>query len=101
MPFVRSTVPGASSYGTRWPEAGSVAEVSDTEAAELLRIDPARFSVVPAEELSPPAAAAEEAEAREVTEPAPSQEFSESPVPRKGRRGKPVTEDSPGVTESK
>lgn len=100
MPLIRDALGGSSSYGSKWPHPGAVTEVSAQEAADLLRIDPQRYTeVIP--EPDPPAAAAEDAEAREVTEPAPAAEFSESPAPRgKSRRGKPVTEDASASAES-
>jgi hypothetical protein len=94
MPLIRDALGGSSSYGTVWPHPGAVTEVSAQEAADLLRIDPRRYTEVIAEpEPDPVVAAAEDAEARQVTEPAPAAEFSESPKPRGGKRGKPGVEE--------
>jgi len=97
MPFIRSTVPGASSYGTTWPLAGSVAEVTAQEAADLLRIDPARFTEVipekkPETEPDDPEVTEPAAGRSEVTEPSPAPVNAVTePAPKRRAAAKPGT----------
>jgi hypothetical protein len=94
MPYIRSTVPGSSSYGTTWPTAGSVAEVSATEAADLLRIDPARFTeALPEEKPAPvPEVPVRVPDDPEVTEPAAARPEVTEPAPAPAAA---VTEPAP------
>lgn len=90
MPLLRKAGGGSDSYGHVWKTDRSVVDVPDEQAADLLAIADAGFTVVTApddedDDLSEPAPPAE----HPVTEPAPAAEHPvETLRPRKTAKAK-------------
>lgn len=72
--LLRKARKGGDSYGNEWPHDGAVVDVPDGQAADLLSIADAGFTVANAEDATPDEAPADEptGEPAELTEPAPA-----------------------------